>query len=84
MRVNDYATKGDIVMTRGEKICAFIEAYCKIPEGAHVSQPIKLMKFQKHFILDICDNPHGASRAYLSVARENGKSAVIAAVVLSD
>ena len=33
-------------MTRGGKIVAFIEAYCKIPEGAQVGQPMKLMKFQ--------------------------------------
>jgi phage terminase large subunit-like protein len=70
-------------MTRGEKIVAFIEAYCKIPEGAQVGQPMKLMKFQKQFILDVYDNPHGTSRAYLSVARKNGKSALIAAVVLA-
>jgi hypothetical protein len=38
-------------MTRGEKICAFIEHYCLIPEGAQVGQPIKLMKFQRKFIL---------------------------------
>jgi hypothetical protein len=34
-------------MTRGEKICALIEHYCLIPEGAQVGQPIKLMKFQR-------------------------------------
>ena len=34
-------------MTRGEKICAFIEHYCLIQEGAQVGQPIKLMKFQR-------------------------------------
>ncbi len=34
-------------MIRGEKVCAFIEQYCLIPEGAQVGQPIKLMKFQK-------------------------------------
>ena len=34
-------------MTRGEKICAFIEHYCLIREGAQVGQPIKLMKFQR-------------------------------------
>ena len=54
-------------MTRGEKICAFIERYCLIPEGAQVGQPIKLIKFQRKFILDVFDNPHGTSRAYLSV-----------------
>ena len=48
-----------IYMTRGEKICAFIEHYFLIPEGAQVGQPIKLMKFQRKFILDVFDNPHG-------------------------
>ena len=61
-------------MTRGEKIVAFIEAYCKIPEGAHVGQQIKLMKFQKQFILGVYDNPHGTSRAYLSVASATATS----------
>ena len=42
-------------MTRGEKVCAFIEQYCLIPEGAQVGQPIKLMKFRKQFILDVDD-----------------------------
>ena len=70
-------------MTRGEKVCAFIEQYCLIREGVQVGQPIKLMKFQKQFILDVYDNPHGTSRAYLSVARKNGKLALIAAVALA-
>ena len=67
-------------MSRGEKIVAFIEAHYKIPGGGQVGQPVKLMKFQKQFILDVYDKPHGTSRAYLSFARKNGKSAVIAAV----
>jgi phage terminase large subunit-like protein len=29
------------------------------------------------------DNPHGTGRAYLSVARKNGKSALIAAILLA-
>ena len=44
---------------------------------------MRLMKFQRQFILDVYDNPHGTSRAYLSVARKNDKSALIAAVVLA-
>lgn len=44
---------------------------------------MKLMKCQKQFILDFYNNRHGTSRAYLSVARKNGKSALIAAVVLA-
>jgi len=74
VRVNDYATKGEIIMTRGEKVCAFIEQYCLIPEGAQVGQPIKLMNFQKQFILDVYDNPHGTRRAYLSVASATATS----------
>ena len=70
-------------MTRGEKICASIEHYCLIPEGAQIGQPIKLMKFQRKFILDVFDNPYGTSRAYLSVARKNSKSAPIAAILLA-
>jgi phage terminase large subunit-like protein len=69
-------------MTRGQKICAFIEAHCLIPEGAQVGQSIELMKFHRKFILVVFDNLHGASCAYLSVARKNGKSALIAAILL--
>ena len=70
-------------MTRGEAVCAFIERFCIVPEGKHVGKPIKLMKFQKKFICDIYDNPKGTSRAYLSVARKNGKSALIAGILLA-
>ncbi len=70
-------------MTRGKKICAFIEQFCVIPEGAKVGQPMKLLKFQRKFILDVFDNKSGTSRAYLSVGRKNGKSALIAAIVLA-
>lgn len=70
-------------MTRGEKVCAFIERYCVVPEGKLVGKPIKLMKFQRKFICDIYDNPKGTSRAYLSVARKNGKSALIAGILLA-
>jgi phage terminase large subunit-like protein len=70
-------------MTRGEKVCAFIERYCLVPEGKLVGKPLKLMKFQRDFIKGIYDNKHGTSRAYLSVARKNGKSALIAGIVLA-
>jgi phage terminase large subunit-like protein len=70
-------------MTRGEKVCAFIERFCIVPEGKSVGQSIKLMPFQRDFILAIYDNPQGTSRAYLSVARKNGKSALIAGILLA-
>lgn len=56
-------------LTRGEKVCAFIETYCLEPD--------KLEKFQRKFILEICDNPVGTHTAMLSIARKNGKTALI-------
>ena len=70
-------------MIRGEKICTFIEYYVLISEGAQLDQSMTLMKFQKQFILDVNNNWHGTNRAYLSVAGKNGKSVLIAAVVLA-
>jgi len=70
-------------MTRGERVCAFVEKYLKVPEGAKVGQPIKLADFQRKFILDIYDNPAGTRRAYLAIARKNGKSALIACLLLA-
>jgi phage terminase large subunit-like protein len=67
-------------MTRGEKVIAFIERYCVIPEGAQVGKPIVLEQFQKDFILEIYDGD--ARRAILSIGRKNGKSALIACLVL--
>lgn len=70
-------------MTRGEKVIAFIEHFCKVPEGSKVGQPLKLADFQKKFILEIYDNKHGTKRAYLSIARKNGKSGLIAGLLLA-
>lgn len=70
-------------MTRGEKVIRFIESVCLIPEGAHVGKPLKLADFQRRFIIAIYDNPAGTRRAYLAIARKNGKSALIACLLLA-
>lgn len=70
-------------LTRGGKVVAFIERYCLVPEGRHVGKPLRLLEFQSRFIKEIYDNPAGTSRAYLSIARKNGKSAIIAAIALA-
>ena len=70
-------------MTRGEKVIAFIERYCRVPEGAKVGQPIELAEFQKRFIQAVYSNPVGTRRAYLAIARKNGKSALIACLLLA-
>ncbi|WP_191112806.1 terminase large subunit [Acinetobacter lwoffii] len=70
-------------MTRAEKIIAFVERYCRVPEGKLVGQPIVLEDFQKKFIFDVYDNPHGTHMAILSLARKNGKTALIACLLLA-
>lgn len=70
-------------MTRGQKVCAFIETYCLAPEGDQIGKPMKLEKFQRAFILEIYDNPLRTHSAYLSIARKNGKTALIAAILLA-
>lgn len=70
-------------MTRAERVIAFIERFCVTPEGAHVGKPLKLADFQKEFIRAVYDNPAGTRRAYLSIARKNGKSGCIAALLLA-
>jgi phage terminase large subunit-like protein len=67
---------------RSDRVIAFIETYCPVPQGVLVGQPMKLLPFQKKFIRAIYDNPKGTRRAYLSIARKNGKTALIAALVL--
>lgn len=70
-------------MTRGERVIAFIEKYCRVPEGDLVGQPVVLLDFQKKFILDVYDNPHVTDEAILSIARKNAKTALIAFLVLA-
>lgn len=73
----------DCKMTRGDKVIKFCETYLKVPEGEKVGQPLLLADFQKKFIKDIYDNPHGTRRAIMTIARKNGKSALIAAIMLA-
>ena len=70
-------------LTRGEKVIAFIEKYCPVPEGKLCDGRLMVLDpFQKNFILRVYDNPLGTNLAILSMARKNGKTALIAALVL--
>jgi phage terminase large subunit-like protein len=70
-------------MTRGEKVCEFVERHLRIPEGSNAGKPMLLAPFQRQFILDVFDNPAGTRRGILSMARKNGKTALIAAIMLA-
>ena len=72
---------------RAERVIAFIEQLT-IPSGVGQGGRFRLKDWQKQFIRDIYE-PHdpvtgqrSVRRAILSVARKNGKSALIAALVL--
>lgn len=68
--------------TRGDRVIRFIETFCRAPEGMHVGKPLRLDEFQKAFIHAVYDNKVPTKRAILSMARKNGKTALIAALLL--
>ena len=70
-------------LTRGERVIQFIETYCLTPEGQHIGKPMKLEAFQRKFILEIYDSEYKTHTAYLSIARKNGKTGLIAAILLA-
>ena len=70
-------------MKESERVIQFIERYCRVPDGVHVGKHLVLADFQKEFIRDVYDNPHGTRRAYLSIGRKNGKSGLSACLLLA-
>ena len=69
-------------MSRADKVIRFVSRYIVVPEGAGVGKPLVLAEFQIEFIREVYDNPNGTRRAILSVARKNGKTGLIAALLL--
>jgi phage terminase large subunit-like protein len=72
---------------RAKDVIRFIEAL-RIPSGHGAGQNFKLAKWQRAFIRDIYephyrDDRRAVRRAILSVSRKNGKTALIAAIVLA-
>ena len=70
-------------MTRGQRVIAFIERHCVVPEGDLVGHRVKLAQFQIDFIIDVYDNEHVTDTAILSMARKNAKTATIAFLLLA-
>lgn len=68
-------------MTRAARIIRFVEGFLCVPEGKDVGKPMVLADFQKKFLIDVFDNPHGTRRAILSMGRKGGKTALIAAIL---
>jgi len=65
--------------TLGEEIIRWIEATCRVPEGALVDQPIRLTG-RRTRIRTIYDNSHGT--CIISVGRKSGKNCFAACLLL--
>jgi phage terminase large subunit-like protein len=70
-------------MTKGEEVIAFIETYCRVPEGAHVGQRVELLPFQRDIILGIYDSTPPPRRVIVSMGRKNAKSCLTAMLLLA-
>lgn len=67
---------------RGDRNIAWIEQYCRVPEGKFVWQPVRLREWQREAIRRIYDNPHRTRRAILSFGRKNAKTTLAAFLLL--
>jgi phage terminase large subunit-like protein len=65
---------------RSERNAAWIEAYCRVPEGKLVGQPIKLTSHQRDWLARIYDTP--TSLFILTIPRKNAKTATLAMILL--
>lgn len=86
----DWAKRGQGVdqagLDRAEQVIKFIELL-RVPSGEGQGGPMRLRPWQKQFIRDLyaphVDGKRRVRRAILSVARKNGKTAIIAAIALA-
>lgn len=63
-----------------EQAIAWIERYCRVPKGPAVGQPVRLLAYQREIIGGIFDTP--TRRAIISMARQNGKTALASCLML--
>ena len=61
-------------VSRGNRAVAWIEKYCRIPEGQFVGQPVRLRPWQRRVVKGIYDDP--TRRAIVSFGRKNAKTAL--------
>lgn len=68
--------------SRAERNIAWIETYCRIPDGKDVGKPVRLREWQKADLRKIYDNPAGTRLAIISYAKKNAKSTLAAMLLL--
>lgn len=67
-------------MKRSERNAAWIEKFCRVPEGKYVGQPVRLTRHQLEWLAEIYDSP--TRRFILSMGRKNAKTATSAFLLL--
>lgn len=82
-KMRDWRSLPNDQLTLAEKVMRFGELYLCIPEGKDAGKPLVLDEFQQAFIYAVFDNPHGTRVAILSLARKNGKTALLALILLA-
>ena len=70
-------------VTQGEMVVAFAWHHLHVPEGMMTGERLVLAPFQIAFILAVFDNPESTRLAYLSMARRNGKTFLVAVILLA-
>ena len=78
--VTDWRAKSPKDWTRGERNAAWVMTYCVVPEGKDRGKHVVLRDWQVAELRKIYDTP--TRTAILSFGRKNGKTALIAFIVL--
>lgn len=79
-QVKDWRSKPLDQLTRGERNALWVETFCRVPEGKLRGQPVRLREWQVNEFRKLYDTP--TSLIILSFPRKNGKTALIAFIVL--
>jgi phage terminase large subunit-like protein len=74
-------------VAHGERVCKFIETFCHLSQGRWAGRPLKLMEWQREFLMRLfgwrrADGKRRFRRAFLLAAKKNGKSPMLSAVEL--
>lgn len=75
------AAHGTFEPNLGDKVLAFSAGYLIVPEGPLIGKPLELDEYQAAFVYAVFGPDTPVKKAILSVARRNGKTLVIGAVL---
>lgn len=76
-------TDAGLEVPMGEQIILFAARHLVVPEGMMYGKPLILLPFQQAFVRSVFDNPEHTRYAYLSIAARNGKTMLLAVILLA-